>query len=101
MLNMLKVQTPPKMTAGSSAGFNIGKVTAKKRWTGLAPSTSAASSSSAGIDCSAPKSDHHERESKPGVSGHVGRKGSQKWENHETGSRPMAAKSPFMAPNCL
>ena len=53
-LNMLKVQTEPSTMAGTSAGRSSGSVTCRKRCQRLAPSTSAASSRSRGMDCSAP-----------------------------------------------
>src|SRR3954470_2995357 len=53
-LNMLNVHTEPSTTAGSSVGRRSGRVTRRNACQRVAPSTSAASSTSFGIDVSAP-----------------------------------------------
>src|SRR6187397_1223817 len=53
-LNMLNVQTEPRTTAGRSVGRSSGSVTRRNACQRVAPSTSAASSTSFGIEVSAP-----------------------------------------------
>src|SRR3982750_3889966 len=100
-LNMLKVHTQPKITDGISAGFNKGRVMVLNCTHFEAPSTSAASYSSAGIDCSAPSVTTIMK----GKPSHVlvttlAANEVEKWVNHDTGSIESAFKSAFTAPNC-
>src|SRR6476661_895945 len=53
-LNMLNVQIDPRMTAGNNVGRKSGSVTSQNDCQRVAPSTSAASMTSFGIDVSAP-----------------------------------------------
>src|SRR6266540_6073588 len=54
-LNMLKVQIRPSRVTVAATGRRPGSVTVQKRCKALAPSTDAASSRSASIDCSPPR----------------------------------------------
>src|SRR5262245_12808143 len=101
-LNMLKVQTQPRTTAGRSDGLRSGSVTSRKRCQRVAPSTSAASRTSRGIAVSAPstttimngKPSHTFVETfAANAVDHL--------ENQEMGSAPSALSTALIAPNCL
>ena len=98
---MLNVHTAPRTTAGSSVGPSSGSVTRRKRCHRVAPSTSAASSTSFGIDVSAPRTTTIMN----GKPSHVfvatfAANAVEKCANHDTGSAPSARRSAFTAPNC-
>src|ERR1700684_1100424 len=85
-LNMLNVHTLPSTTAGKRVGRSSGTVTPQKRCQRVAPSTSAASRTSFGIDVRAPRVTTIMK----GKPSHVfvatfAANAVEKWENHETG----------------
>src|SRR5580704_4840755 len=99
-LNMLNVHTAPRTTAGSSVGPRSGSVTRRNRCQRVAPSTSAASSTSFGIDVSAPSTTTIMN----GNPSHTfvatfAANAVEKCAKKETGSTPTRWSSAFTAPN--
>src|ERR1700733_7198338 len=88
-LNMLNVQTAPSTTAGASDGKRSGNVTRRKRCHRVAPSTSAASSTSFGIDVNAPivTTIMNGKPSQTFVATFAAN-AVEKCENHDTGATP-------------
>ncbi len=99
-LNMLNVQMLPRTTAGSMVGLRSGIVTPQKRCQRVAPSTSAASRTSFGIDVSAP-SVTTIMKGKPShtLVATFAENAVAKWENQLTGSAPSHVRIAFTAPN--
>src|SRR5438094_10155560 len=97
---MLKVHTQPSTTEGISAGFKSGRVMVLNCTHFDAPSTSAASYSSGGIDCSAPSVTTIMKGNPSQVLvATLAAKEVEKWVNHDTGSIDSAWSSAFTAPN--
>ena len=100
-LNMLNVQTLPRITAGSIEGRSSGTVTFQKRCQRVAPSTSAASITSFEMLVRAPSV----MTIMKGKPSHVlvatfAANAVEKCENQLTGSAPRAERMALMAPNC-
>src|SRR5262245_19647018 len=101
-LNMLNVQIAPSRTAGKRFGATIGIVTRQSRCQRVAPSTSAASSTSFGTAVSA-ASVTTIMNGKPShtLVAKLAEKALKKRPHHENGSTPTASRSALTAPNCL
>src|SRR5574341_2523101 len=101
MLNMLKVQTTDRITAGTSAGRREGRVMETNCCQRRAPSTWAASYRSAGMDWRAPSDTTimKGKLSQPLVARAV-RKDVKGWSNQESGWNPRSCTIWFTTPNC-
>ena len=99
---MLKVQIAPSTTAGARAGRRCGSVMWTKRCQPEAPSTSAASCMSRGIDSRAPSATTIMK-GKPSqvLAQTLAVKEVAKSENQETRSRPSDDRMPLTAPYSL
>ena len=98
-LNMLNVQIEPSTIAGPSAGLRWGRVISLNRCQLDAPSTSAASSSSLGIDSSAPNATTI-MNGKPSqvLVATLAENALAHDENHDTRSSPSPDRIEFTAP---
>src|SRR4051812_12909282 len=99
-LNMLNVHTEPRTTAGSNVGRRSGSVTSRNACQRVAPSTSAASSTSFGIDVSAPITTTI-MNGKPSQTfvATFAVNAVENLANQDTGSAPTATRIAFTAPN--
>src|SRR5271165_4651660 len=101
-LNMLKVHTLPRTTAGSMVGRSSGTVTPQNRCQRVAPSTSAASSTSFEMEVSAPiVTTIMKGNPSHTLVATLAANAVAKCENQLTGSTPSAPSTALTAPNCL
>src|SRR5690349_16706602 len=101
MLNMLNVHTTERITAGTSAGLSAGSVMLMNCCQREAPSTRAASYSSPGMDCNAPKDTTimNGKLSQPLVASAVTNDDPGE-ANQDTGCPPSIWITWLMTPNC-